>query len=230
MGYNTPSFQKEMVMADKKETTITAYKGFDSDWKCRNFHYEIGKTYTHDGDVSLCKSGFHACEYPMDVFAYYPPTGQIAAVELGGVTDEKSEDSKRVGRSITIRAAIDIPSLISASIEYTTKRCDPVKSKHSTGYRSASSATGYRSASSATGYSSASSATGESSASSATGKYAVAAAFGLFSKAMAGKDGAVIVAWMDGEIKRYTIGYVGENGIKADTWYRCDDNGNLVPA
>ncbi len=45
---------------------------------------------------------------------------------------------------------------------------------------------------------------------------------------MAGKDGAIIVAWMDGERKRYAVGYVGENGIQADVWYRANEAGKLV--
>ena len=210
------------------------FKGFDKDWKSRGFQYEVGKTYKHDGAVKLCESGFHAVEYPLDVFSYYEPGAgsQFAEVALGGATDEKSEDSKRVGSSITIKAALTIPMLVSAAIEYTLKRCEPAKEKHATGHWSASSATGDRSASSATGYRSASSATGDRSASSATGDNAVAAAFGLESRAKAGKTGAVIVAWRDtaADRKRYTTGYVGENGIKPDTWYRANEHGELVEA
>ena len=204
------------------EQTIIAFKGFDKDWKCRGFQYEVGKTYKHDGAVKLCDSGFHAVEYPLDAFQYYGPgTGsQFAEVALGGATDEKSEDSKRVGSSITIKAALTIPMLVSAAIEYTLKRCEPAKEKHATGHWSASSATGYQSASSATG---------DRSASSATGYQAVAAAFGVESRAKAGKTGAVIVAWWDkdAERKRYAIGYVGENGIEADKWYCANERGEL---
>ena len=199
----------------KAKNKVKAYKGFNADWTCRGFQFEVGKTYTHDGGVQLCSSGFHACEYPLDIFGYYPPTGQMAEVTLTGVTSpEKTGDSKRAGKSITIKAALTIPLLVAAAIEYTVKRCDPVKAQHSTGDQSASSATGDRSASSATG---------DQSAASATGANAVAAAFGVASTVKAGVTGILIAAYWDGPRKRLVIGYVGEEGIKPDVWYRVVD-------
>ena len=51
---------------------IKVYKGFNADWTCNpegvSYQYKVGETYTHDGDVKLCNSGFHACEYPLDIF------------------------------------------------------------------------------------------------------------------------------------------------------------------
>ena len=232
----------------KSDEVVIAYKGFNADWTCRDYQFEVGKTYKHDGKAVLCNSGFHACEYPLDVFGYYPPTGQLAQVELRGVAPaEKDGDSKRAAREITIKAALTIPLFVQAAIEWTVKRCDPVKAQHSKGYRSASSATGYQSASSATGYQSASSATGDQSASSATGDQsassatgyrsassakgnnAVAAAFGLHSKAMADETGMIVVAWWDENVnrKRLTVGYVGED-VEANVWYRADNAGKLV--
>lgn len=39
---------------------IVTFKGFNKNLKCRDFQFEIGKTFHHDGKVEACGSGFHA--------------------------------------------------------------------------------------------------------------------------------------------------------------------------
>ena len=67
------------------------YKGFDKDLKCRDFQYEIGKTY-EEPTAELCEKGFHACEYPLDVFEYYAPgeMSRYCEVDLDDVSDKKT--------------------------------------------------------------------------------------------------------------------------------------------
>jgi hypothetical protein len=103
---------------------MKAYKAFEKDWTCKGFQYEIGKTYTHGGPIKLCQSGFHACEAPLDVLDYYPLDSQFAEVDLGDVSDEKQKDTKRVGKSITVKAALNIASMISAQVEWTIANAD----------------------------------------------------------------------------------------------------------
>ena len=50
---------------------IKGYKGFDKDLKCRDFQYEVGKEYKHDGEIELCSEGFHFCKRLMDIHGYY---------------------------------------------------------------------------------------------------------------------------------------------------------------
>ena len=49
-----------------------AFKGFDKDLKCRDFQYEIGKTYSMPEKPKICERGFHCCTQLSDVFQYYP--------------------------------------------------------------------------------------------------------------------------------------------------------------
>ena len=107
------------------------YKGFDKDLKCRDFQYEIGKTY-EESTAKLCESGFHACERPLDVFTYHAPgkTSRYCEVDLDDVSYKMGGDSKRCGKKIAVKAEIGIAGLVKAQIQYvkehtTMKHTDP---------------------------------------------------------------------------------------------------------
>lgn len=72
---------------------MKGYKAFNLDLTCRGFQYEIGKTYTHEGEIEPCRSGFHFCKTIADCYRFYPTNEntRICEVEaLGGVkTDDK---------------------------------------------------------------------------------------------------------------------------------------------
>ena len=98
---------------------IKSFKGFNEDMTCRNFKYEEGKYYETD-TASACNSGFHACEYPLDVFGYYPPgTSVYHEVEQSGEISRDTDDSKVASTKIHIGAKIDIHGLVNAAIEFT---------------------------------------------------------------------------------------------------------------
>ena len=129
------------------------FKGFDKDMRCNNFQFKIGKTYEHDGEVKLCNSGFHYCENPIDILAYYSPNESIyAEIESENVSDETSNDSKRVCSKIKIGAKIDLSALITSAIQFVFDRADwSEKKQNATGDRGAASATGKEGCASALG-------------------------------------------------------------------------------
>ena len=102
---------------------MKAFKGFDKDLKCRDFQYEIGKEY-EEKSASLCSKGFHACEHPLDVLRYYPPTegNRYCEVEIDDNGERHSSDTKVCGTKITIGAEIGIYGLIKATFKYTKER------------------------------------------------------------------------------------------------------------
>ena len=89
---------------------MIGYKGFDKDLKCRNFQFEVGKEYEHEGEVKLCESGFHFCENPQGVFGHYSPGNgnRFAIVEADGVSDKRENDSKRVAKKLKIKSEISV--------------------------------------------------------------------------------------------------------------------------
>ena len=204
---------------------MKVYKATDKDMKCRGFQYELGKTAEVDGDAKLCERGLHACEMPLDVLGYYAPGdgSRYFEAELEDVSDEMhSDDTKRVGKKLTLRAEIGIPGLVKAQVEYVKAQCDfdnaikkanSEKENHATGESGAASATGWRGAASATGESGAASATGWSGAASATGESGAASATGVRGAASAtGWSGAASATGESGAASA-----TGESGAASAT-------------
>ncbi|HDF2707632.1 TPA: pentapeptide repeat-containing protein [Clostridioides difficile] len=87
---------------DNLETIIEGYKVFNPDWTCRNFKYEVGKTYEHDGDIEVCEAGFHFCQKAINCFNYYSfdNKNKVAKIEAIGLI--KTDGDKSVTNKITI--------------------------------------------------------------------------------------------------------------------------------
>ena len=255
---------------------IIAYKGFDKNWKCRGYQYEIGKTYEHEGKAEACESGFHSCEYPLDILSYYAPSeSKFALVKASGEISKGNDDSKIASTKITIEAELNIPGLVQKAVDFimgkinwtnkqsntgdwsattntgdwsattntgdwsATTNTGDQSAATNTGYQSAATNTGNRSAATNTGYQSAATNTGNRSAATNTGnrsaaevsgEHSIAASFGEKSKARAGVNGAIVCVYRndDGELIHIRASKVGENGIKPDTWYTLNEDGEFI--
>ena len=98
---------------------MKGYKVFNSDWTCRNFQYEVGKTYEMDEKPICCDRGFHFCKKASDCFQYYlfDPNNKVAEVEALGDIDTNNDDSKcstnkiHIIREITWQEVLDLVNL-----------------------------------------------------------------------------------------------------------------------
>ncbi|MGH8359066.1 MAG: DUF7666 domain-containing protein, partial [Pseudomonas sp.] len=175
---------------------LVCFKGFSASLQCRDFQFEVGKTYKHKGRLVLCLSGFHACEQPLDVLAYYPLAdgNRYALVELRGVTKAKKQDSKRVGRSITIIRELTMRELIEAQVEVIAKAkgaeiaSGDFSKAASSGNSSKAASSGDYSQAASSGNSSQAASSGNSSKAASSGDSSKAASSGDFSKAASSGD------------------------------------------
>ena len=227
-----------------------SYKGFDKNLQCRGFQFEVGQTYTHAGAVKVCERGFHACEYPLDVFNYYAPgDSRFCTVEQDGDIQRHDDDSKIVSSVLTVKTEIGIPGLVKAAVEYIVSRCappDPESPATNTGYQSAATNTGdqsaatntgawsaatntgYQSAATNTGAWSAATNTGYQSAACVEGRHSVAVACGHVGRAKAAAGSAIVLVNRgdDGSIRHIRAAVAGRE-IKPDVWYTLGDDGEF---
>ena len=206
---------------------MKSYKGFDKDLQCRGFQYEIGGEYEEE-KAEACECGFHACEMPLNVLAYYAPGlgSRYCEVEQSGTLSRHGSDSKVASSKIKIGAEIGIAGLVKAQIEWVKsqidfdnaiEKADKSKKDKATGDQGAASATGYQGAASATGYQGAASATGYQGAASATGYQGAASATGTRGAASAtGYQGAASATGDQGAASA-----TGDQGAASATGTSC---------
>ena len=177
---------------------MKAYKGFNKDMTCRGFQYEEGKTYETD-TAKLCDSGFHACENPLDCFGYYSPGQSVYhEVDIEDNGERNDDDTKVVGKKITIGAELSVPMLCKLHFEYVTSKCKPAKSRVAGDNESASA--GDRGSASAGDRGSASA--GDSGSASA----------GDYGSASAGYSGSASAGYRGSAVSRGTSS-AGNNGV-----------------
>ena len=81
---------------------MKGYKVFKSDWTCRGFQYEVGKTYEMKEAPVCCGRGFHFCRKLIDCFNCYrfDSENKVAEIEAMGAIDKR--DSKFCTNKIKI--------------------------------------------------------------------------------------------------------------------------------
>lgn len=202
--------------------TITGFKGFDKDLKCKDYQYEVGKEFEEEGKIEACSNGFHFCENPLDVLGYYPPYGEKGSsryciVKGSGNIDRDGDDTKVACSKLHISAEIGLKGIIEAGVKFILDKVNWKDNKKSnTGNRSAATNTGNRSAA------------------EVTGKESIAIVTGKDSKAK-GSIGCWIVLTERGEwdgnvypIKEVKAVRVDGEIIKPDTYYKLI-NGEVIP-
>ena len=186
------------------EDTLTAYKGFNPDWTCRDMQYEVGKTFKADGEIEPCSNGLHACEDPFDVLRFYSnPQGQYARVLASGTI--KHEENKIATSELKIECSIGFRGLLKAGFSLVKKVCEESKEANTAGAEAHANTAGY---------------------------YAIASSMGMDGTAQAALGSWIVLAewdWRDGKYRLNQVKTAKVDGetIKADTAYKLV-NGEFV--
>jgi hypothetical protein len=221
---------------------VKGYKGFDNNFKCQGFQFEVGGEY-EESDAVVCEKGFHFCEFPLDVLKYYPPAdSRYAIVEGDGKISRHVEDSKVACTKLRVEAEIGLDELISAGKEYILKKVDSNNHKWdieecsaatNSGDASVATNTGNRSVATNTGNRSVAVNTGDYSTATVEGLESIAMAMGYQSKAKGALGCWIVLSEWDVNIEgiRHIIDVqcakVDGEKIKPDTFYRLE-NGEFV--
>ena len=229
-----------------EEKTVKAYKGFDSELKCRDFQYEVGKEYEMEGEIDCCHRGFHACESPLEVLRYYfldkyAGFRRFCEVEQSGKMDKEDNGSTKIASSkIKIKAELKFTDLIKLGVEWIQEKTRNSKDKNDNGGYSARIGSSGDSAQIGSSGDSAQigssgdyariGSSGDSARINATGEDSVICCAGIDAKARAKKGSWITLSeWKYNKEKDIYVPVcvkteqVDGERIKEDTWYQLKD-------
>ena len=93
---------------------MKGFKVFNSDWTCRGFQYEVGKTFTEDVKPVCCERGFHFCTKAIDCFKHYDFSLDCKVAEVEALGEVDTSGSKcctnkiRIVREVTWHELLDM--------------------------------------------------------------------------------------------------------------------------
>ena len=101
---------------------MIGYKAFNEDLTCRDFQYEVGKTYVLDEQPIICKKGFHFCKTVADCYKYYPISEKtrICKVSATGKIVADEEKTKFCTNKIKIIKEIKDDCILKGNISSTS--------------------------------------------------------------------------------------------------------------
>ena len=203
---------------------IITYKGFDKDFKCRGFQYEVGNTYETDDDIACCNRGFHACESPIEVFDYYDMlTSRFAEVEQSGKIDKEAASTKTCSSRIKIKAELKLADIINLGVEWLKEITSPSKieanNTSNDGDYAKIGSSGYSAQIGSSGDSAQIGSSGDSAQIGSSGDYAKIGSSGDYAKiGSSGQDSVIMCAGHDSKAKA-AIG----SWITLAEWKRIED-------
>jgi hypothetical protein len=127
MGHKKSAAPAPVVETSER---IISIKGFNADFQCcpsgTPFQFDVGKTYTVEGEIKACANGFHAVDAsdPFHVWDFYPlidDDGRLtryAEVEQAGQIDRdvSEKGTKIASAEITIRAELSLPDFVRRAV------------------------------------------------------------------------------------------------------------------
>src|SRR5574343_266029 len=82
---------------------MRGYKFMKYDMTCLGFQYEVGKEYSLEGNLKICRNGFHFCKNPFDCLEYYDNIeGDKRLFLVEALGEVITEDNKSVTNKIKI--------------------------------------------------------------------------------------------------------------------------------
>lgn len=89
---------------------MRGYKAFNKNLTCRDFQYKIGHTYEMDGEIKICKRGFHFCKDLADCYRFYVESEDTRICEVEALGEIETKDNiKYCTNKIKILSEVENP-------------------------------------------------------------------------------------------------------------------------